>query len=179
MCLKAYSKKLSLYLVIKGVSGIMAEARTIVLYLCDMPAGIQNEKPIDENVLYFDGVVECLEDKTTSMYSLFAEMLRQKALLIKKMWCDLVEYNNGTYCKNHVLIDALVMYKTYVELVDESAFGNNIFEYCTELAANLFKVFRLQSKIVVVLSPDVNFEQDNLSAFLKHLLQLSIIEIVT
>ncbi|ABY65807.1 hypothetical protein [Orgyia leucostigma nucleopolyhedrovirus] len=157
----------------------MTETRTILLYLCDLPAGVQNDKPVDDHTLYFESVVECIEDETTSKCSVFAEMERQKALFMTKTLYDLIEHNNGTYCKNHVLIDALLMYKTYVELVDDSAFGNNIFKSCTDFVTSLFKVFRLQSKIVIVLPPNVNFEQDNLSALLKHLLQLSIIEIVT
>nr|WUR10759.1 p18 [Calliteara abietis nucleopolyhedrovirus] len=180
-----------------------AQDRTIFLYLCDMPAGLQNDKPVDDHPLYFESVVECFEDESVSKYGIFAEQERQKSLFMIKTWCDLINHNHGAYCKHHVLIDALLMYKTYAELVDESAFGNEIFTSCTEFVAHIFKVFRLQSKIIVVLPTTttntiigtindtnnnnnsgggdgggVNLQQDNLSALLKHLLRSSIIEIV-
>ena len=96
---------------------------------------------------------------------------------MKKTFYDIVEHNNGNYCKNHVLIDALLMYDTYVQLVDETTWGSNILESCIEFLTYIFRLFRLQSRIVVVVPKHLN-EQDNLSALLKHLLDLSIIEIV-
>ncbi|AGR56834.1 ac93 [Hemileuca sp. nucleopolyhedrovirus] len=160
-------------------SGASSEHNTIYLYLCNMPEGVQNEKPCDENVMYFESVAESFEDDGCDKFSVFATLKKEEALFMKKTFYDILEHNNGTYCKNHVLIDALLMYKTYVELVDESAFGNNILESCVEFIVNIFRLFRLQSKIVVVLPHGIDFEQDNLSALLKHLSQLAIIEIVT
>ncbi|ACO53530.1 p18 [Euproctis pseudoconspersa nucleopolyhedrovirus] len=155
-----------------------ANERVICLYLCDMPPGVQNDKPCDDDVMYFENVIECFEDETCDKHSVFASLEKEKALFMKKTFNDIVEHNSGAYCKNHVLIDALLMYKTYVELVDESAFGNEILESCANFVSYIFKLFRLQSKIIVVLPLHINLDQDNLSALLKHLLQFSIIEIV-
>ncbi|QYC92748.1 P18 [Trabala vishnou gigantina nucleopolyhedrovirus] len=153
--------------------------RTIYLYLSDMPEGVQNDKPVDDNVMYFESTIECFEDDTCDKFSVFSALKKEEALFMKKTFYDLLEHNDGAYCKNHVLIDALLMYKTYVELVEESAFGNDILESCVDFITNIFRLFRLQSRIVVVVPPSsVNFEQDNLSALLKHLLNQSIIEIV-
>ncbi|AXS67738.1 p18 [Cryptophlebia peltastica nucleopolyhedrovirus] len=151
--------------------------KTINLFLHDMPPGVQNDKEIDENVIFFDGVIECVEDDHTDKYCALAECEKINALLMQKIVVDLLENSNGNYCKNHVLIDSLLMYKTYVELVDESAFGENFLESCVLHITSIFKLFRAQSRIVVLLPSNINWKQDNLSALLKHLLQLSLIEI--
>ncbi|AHH82659.1 P18 [Buzura suppressaria nucleopolyhedrovirus] len=156
----------------------MTSEKTIHLYLRDLPPGVQNDKPVDDKIIYFENIIECVEeDNVCDKYSVLAALKQEQALFMEKTVSDLVMHNNGNYCNNHVLIDALLMYKTYVELVDESAFGHDIQKSCVEFLEYLFKLFRLQSKIVVNLPNDVNFEQDNLSVLLKHLLQLSIIEI--
>ncbi|ACF05359.1 hypothetical protein [Adoxophyes orana nucleopolyhedrovirus] len=152
--------------------------KVINLFLQNMPAGIQNDKLDDENVIYFDGVIECIEDQQTDKFCALAECEKIKALLMQKILIDLVENSNGNYCKNHVLIDLLLMYKTYIELVDESAFGINFLESCFLYITSVFKLFRTQSRIVLILPSNINWEQDNLSALLKHLLQFSLIEIV-
>lgn len=157
----------------------MDAERTICLYLSDMPAGVNNDKPDDGDVLYFEGIIECVDDESSDKRSLFAELKKEEALFMKKTFIDLLEHNHGNYCKNHVLIDALIMYKTYVELVDDSAFGVNTLNYCVEYLTHLFKLFRLQSRIVIVLPSHVDWQQDNLSALLKHLLNNSIIEIAS
>ncbi|ABI35755.1 hypothetical protein [Ectropis obliqua nucleopolyhedrovirus] len=152
--------------------------KTIYLYLTDMPCNVPNDKPVDDNVMYFESVIECFEDDSCDKYSLFSALEKEKALFMKKTFYDLLEHNNGSFCKNHVLIDALLMYKTYVELVDDSAFGKNILQSCVDFVTYLFKLFRLQSKIVVILPQQLILKQYNLSELLKHLLQLSIIETV-
>lgn len=142
-----------------------------------MPVGLQNDKLDDNNVLYFESIIECFDDESCDKFSFFAALKKEESLLMKKTVYDLIEHADGNYCKNHVLIDALLMYKTYVELVDESAFGNDILESCVDYVTNIFRLFRLQSRIIVVLPPHANLAQDNLSEVLKHLLQQSVIEI--
>ncbi|AAG53824.1 unknown [Helicoverpa armigera nucleopolyhedrovirus] len=154
------------------------DERTIYLYLCDPPENVQNNKQDDDSVIYFEGIIECMLDETCDKFSFFSELKKEEALFMKKTYNDLIEHNNGTYFKYHVLLDALIMYKTFVELVDDSAFGKSILTYCEQFVAYIFKLFRLQSRIVVVLPPNVNWEEDNLSALLNHLLQLSVIQIV-
>ncbi|AAM09203.1 hypothetical protein [Mamestra configurata nucleopolyhedrovirus A] len=155
------------------------QERTICLYLSDMPEGVQNDKPDDNDVIYFEGIIECIDDESCHKTSFFSELKKEEALFMKKTFSDLLEHNNGNYCKNHVLIDALIMYKTYVELVDESAFGVNTLNSCVEYLTYLFKLFRLQSRIVIVVPSHVDWQQDSLSALLKHLLNNSIIEIAS
>lgn len=152
---------------------------TIYLYLVDMPEGVNNDKPDDNDVVYFGGIIECVDEEACDKFSLLSEIKKEEALFMRKTFNDLLEHNNGNYCKNHVLIDALLMYKTYVELVDDSAFGVNILNYCVEYLTNLFKLFRTQSRIIIVLPSHINWEEDNLSALLKHLLHNSIIEIAS
>ncbi|AKR17310.1 P18 [Urbanus proteus nucleopolyhedrovirus] len=151
--------------------------KTVRLYLCDMPDGVTNDKIEDDNVIYFEGIIECFDDETCNKFSFFSELKKEEALFMRKMFYDLLEYNNGNFCKNHVLIDALIMYKTYAELIDESAFGNNILESCVDFITNLFRIFRLNARILVVLSNRIDYSQDNLSALLKHLSQHCLIEV--
>ncbi|QED40603.1 P18 [Chrysodeixis includens nucleopolyhedrovirus] len=153
--------------------------KAIYLYLCDMPEGVHNDKADDENVIYFEGIIECFNDEDNDKFCFFSELKKEEALFMKKTFQDLIEHSNGTYCKNHVLIDALIMYKTYAELVDESAFGVNILNYCVDFLTNIFKLFRLQSRIVVIIPTNVDWQQDNLSVLLKHLEDLTIIEIAS
>ncbi|QEI03614.1 P18 [Rachiplusia nu nucleopolyhedrovirus] len=155
----------------------MATDKTIFLYLSDMPEGLHNDKADDENVIYFEGIIECFNDEENDKFCFFSELKKEEALFMKKTFQDLIEHNNGRYCKNHVLIDALIMYKTYAELVDESAFGVNILHYCVDFLTHIFKLFRLQSRIVVVIPPNINWHQDNLSELLKHLERSTIIEV--
>ncbi|QNV47883.1 p18 [Alphabaculovirus altersperidaniae] len=157
----------------------MNNNNAIYLYLIDMPEGVNNDKPNDDDVIYFGGIIECVDDESCDKFSLLSELKKEEALFMRKTFNDLLEHNNGNYCKNHVLIDALLMYKTYVELVDDSAFGVNILNYCVEHLTNLFKLFRTQSRIIIVLPSHINWEEDNLSALLKHLLHNSIIEIAS
>ncbi|UOQ18868.1 P18 [Olene mendosa nucleopolyhedrovirus] len=155
-----------------------AEQRTIYLYLGDLPNGIQNDKPDDNNVMYFESIIECFDDESCDKFSFFAALKKEEALFMQKTFNDLLEHSNGVYCKNHVLIDALLMYKTYAELVDESAFGNDILKSCVDLLTNIFRLFRLQSKIVVVVPRDAGANLDNLGALLKHLEQFSLVEVI-
>nr|ANS70982.1 protein p18 [Lymantria dispar multiple nucleopolyhedrovirus] len=155
-----------------------ASARTIYLYLGDLPAGVQNDKPDDNQVMYFESIIECFDDESCDKFSFFAALKKEEALFMQKTFNDLLQHNNGVYCKNHVLIDALLMYKTYAELVDESAFGNDILKSCVDLLTYIFRLFRLQSRIVVVVPPPRQRDVDNLSALLKHLSQLSIVELL-
>lgn len=155
-----------------------ATSPTCVLYLCDMPSGMQNGKPDDNNPIYFEGVTESLDvESGCDRYSLLAEHLKLEALFIGKLYYDLLHYNSGNYCRNHVLIDALRKYKTYVDLVDNSAFGVNVLDSCVQTIVHYFKMFKLQSRIVVMLPQALDWEKDNLSALLKRLLELDIIEI--
>ncbi|ACI47445.1 P18 [Spodoptera eridania nucleopolyhedrovirus] len=153
--------------------------RTIYLYLVDMPEGVNNDKPDDNDVVYFEGIIESVDDGSCDKLSLLAEIKKAESLLMRKTYNDLLEHNNGNYCKNHVLIDVLLMYKTYVELVDDSAFGVNILKYCVDQLTYIFKLFRIQSRIIIVLPSHINWEEDYLSALLKHLLHNSIIEIAS
>jgi hypothetical protein len=155
------------------------DEKTIYLYLFDLPEGTHDDKPNDDDVVYFGGVIESIDDQSCDKLSMLAELKKEESLFMRKTFNDLLEHNNGNYCKNHVLIDALLMYKTYVELVDESAFGLNILNYCVDYLTNLFKLFRLQSRIIIVLPSNINWKEDNLSALLKHLLDNSIVEIAS
>ncbi|AUV65351.1 hypothetical protein [Alphabaculovirus myunipunctae] len=155
-----------------------AAERTIFLHVADMPKDVNNDKPNDDDVLYFEGIIECIDDEQCDKFSIVSEMKKEEALIIKKTLKDLLEHNNGNYCKNHVLIDVLIMYKTYVELVDESAFGVNLLKSCVDIVTNLFKLFRLQSRVVIVVPSRASWQQDSLSTLFNHLLNHSIIEIV-
>ncbi|AKC91684.1 ac93 [Lambdina fiscellaria nucleopolyhedrovirus] len=149
----------------------------LYLHLCDLPPNVRNDKPDDGDVIYFESLIECFEDTDCDKYSFFDTQTKELALFMKKLYYDLRHHNRGNYCKNHVLIDALLMYKTYLELVNDSAFGHNLFDSCIGFVTNIFKIFSLHSRIVLVVPPGAGLEVDNLSKLLEHLLQQSIVEI--
>nr|ACA02631.1 unknown [Spodoptera frugiperda multiple nucleopolyhedrovirus] len=144
-----------------------------------MPEGINNDKPNDDDVVYFGGVIECLDDESCDKLSVLYEVKKEEALLMRKTLNDIVVHSSGNYCKNHVLIDALLMYKTYVELVDDTAFGKNILNIILDYLTSIFKLFRLQSRIIIVLPNNINLEENNLSKLLKHLSDNLIVEIAS
>lgn len=157
----------------------MATSKTIVLYLCQAPATaslyVSADTDADEPIIYFENITECLTDDECDKFTYFAELKQEQALFMKKVYKHLVLKNEGAFNKHHVLFDAMIMYKTYVHLVDESAFGSNVINYCEQFITAIFEIFTLSSKIVVAVP--VNWENDNLSVLLKHLHNLNLIGI--
>lgn len=94
---------------------------------------------------------------------------------MKKVYKYLVFKNEGVFNKYYVLFDVMIMYKIYVYLVDEFVFGSNVINYCEQFIMVIFEIFMFSSKIVVVVF--VNWENDNLSVFLKYLYNLNFIGI--
>ncbi|AGA16244.1 p18 protein [Thysanoplusia orichalcea nucleopolyhedrovirus] len=157
----------------------MATGKTVVLYLCQAPATttlyVSGDTEADEPIIYFENIRECLTDDQCDKFTYFSEIKQEQALFMKKLYKHLVLKNEGAFNKHHVLFDAMIMYKTYVQLVDESAFGSNVLNYCEQFITAIFEIFTLGSKIVVAVPP--NWENDNLSVLLKHLHNLNLIGI--
>ncbi|AVA31150.1 p18 [Oxyplax ochracea nucleopolyhedrovirus] len=152
--------------------------KSITLYLGEIPptVSLYNDND-DEPVIYFENIKECLTDDRCDKFTYFAEIKQEQALFLKKLYKHLILKNEGAFNRHHVLFDAMIMYKTYVQLVDESAFGTNVLNYCEQFITGVFEIFTLSSTIVVHV-PN-NWENDNLSVLLKHLhgLNLIVIEI--
>jgi len=129
----------------------------------------------DEPIIYFENIKECLTDDSCDKYAYFAENKQEQAAFMEKLYNHLVLKNEGVYNRNHVLFDTMIMYKTYVKLFDDSAFGSNVLKYCRDYIISIFKIFTLSSKIGVVVP--VNWENDNLSVLLKELYSLNLIDI--
>lgn len=140
-----------------------------------MPDNVCVNKDDDDPIIYFENIKELLTDSQCDKYSFFAELKQEQALFIKKVYKHLLFKNEGVFNKHHVLFDALIMYKTYVQLVDESAFGVNVINYCEQFITGIFEIFNLGSKIIVIV-PN-NWETDNLSVLLNHLHSLNLIRI--
>ncbi|AGE89934.1 hypothetical protein SlsnVgp079 [Spodoptera littoralis nucleopolyhedrovirus] len=153
------------------------QRRTLNLFLGEPPANVENDKCDDDDVIYFEGVIESLTDDERDKHSCFSEIKKEEALLMKKAYFDLMYHSAGNYYKYHTLLDALLMYKTCVELIDDSAWSANVIESCETFVTFMFRLFGLFNRIVVVVPANVNWEEDNLSALLKQLSQLSIITI--
>jgi Protein of unknown function (DUF682) len=150
--------------------------KVITLFLCRSPEGVYvNKDDDDEPIIYFENIKEILTDDQCDKYTYFAELKQEQALFMKKTYKHLVLKNQGVFNKHHVLLDAMIMYKTYVQLADESAFGANVINYCEQFITTVFEIFNLSSKIVVAV-PN-NWETDNLSILLKHLHSLNLIAI--
>ncbi|AAR28863.1 ORF99 [Leucania separata nucleopolyhedrovirus] len=147
------------------------------LYLGDPPKNLVNDKCDDCDVIYFEGIIESLTNSSCDKLSCFVEMKREEALLMKKACIDLKKHSSGNFFKYHALLDALLMYKTCVDLIDDSAWAANVLESCETLVTYMFKLFTDRSQIVVIIPPEVNYQEDNLSALLNHLLQQSIISL--
>ncbi|UZE89738.1 P18 [Parapoynx stagnalis nucleopolyhedrovirus] len=154
----------------------MSSDKIITLFLCRSSEGVHvNKDDDDEPIIYFENIKEILTDDQCDKYTYFAELKQEQALFMKKTYKHLVLKNQGVFNKHHVLLDAMIMYKTYVQLVDESAFGTNVINYCEQFITAVFEIFNLSSKIVVAV-PN-NWETDNLSVLLKHLHSLHLIAI--
>ncbi|AAK85645.1 hypothetical protein [Epiphyas postvittana nucleopolyhedrovirus] len=152
--------------------------KTVRLFLCPVPSGIAlsiNDADADEPIIYFENIKECLGDASCDKLTYFAELKQEQALFIKKLYKHMVLKNDGVYNKHHVLFDLMVMYKTYVQLADESAFGSNVLKYCEDFITGAFELFSLGSRIAV--SVPLGWENDNLSVLLKHLHGLNLLTI--
>ncbi|AUR45088.1 P18 protein [Spilosoma obliqua nucleopolyhedrosis virus] len=152
--------------------------KLVRLYLCPVPSSVAlnvSDADADEPMIYFENIKECLTDASCDKLTYFAELKQEQALFMKKLYKHMVLKNDGAYNKHHVLFDLMVMYKTYVQLADESAFGSNVLHYCEQFITGAFEVFGLGSRIVVLVPP--GWENDNLSVLLKHLHGLNLIAI--
>lgn len=154
--------------------------KVVQLYLCHVPTSVTlsvSDADADEPMIYFENIMECFTDASCDKLTYFAELKQEQALFMKKLFNHLSCKSNGIYNKHHVLFDLMVMYKTYVELTDESAFGSNVLNSCVEFIVGAFQVFNLFSRVVVLVPP--GWENDNLSVLLKHLHNLNLIAINT
>jgi hypothetical protein len=147
------------------------------LYLGPPPKNLANDKCDDCDVIYFEGIIESLTNSSCDKWSCFVEMKKEEALLMKKAYTDLMEHSSGNFYKYHALLDALLMYKTCVDLIDDSAWAANVLNSCETFVTYMFKLFTLRSRIFVIIPPEVNYQEDNLSALLNHLSQQSIISL--
>ncbi|AGR57098.1 P18 [Choristoneura rosaceana nucleopolyhedrovirus] len=152
--------------------------KVVRLYLCQVPPSVAlsvDDADADEPMIYFENITECLTDASCDKLTYFAELKQEQALFMKKLYKHMVLKSDGAYNKHHVLFDLMVMYKTYVQLADESAFGSNVLHYCEQFITGAFEVFGLGSRVVVLVPP--GWENDNLSVLLKHLHSLNLIAI--
>lgn len=140
------------------------------LYLCPVPPSVAlsvGDADADEPMIYFESITECLTDASHDKLTYFAELKQEQALFMKKLYRHMVLKGDGAYNRHHVLFDLMVMYKTYVQLADESAFGSNVLQYCEQFITGAFEIFGLASRVTVLVPPA--WENDNLSVLLKHL----------
>ncbi|QDL57037.1 P18 [Dione juno nucleopolyhedrovirus] len=152
--------------------------KTVRLYLCPAPPSAVVsvcDADADEPIIHFENIKELLTDASCDKLAYFAELKQEQALFMKKLYRHMVLKSDGAYTKHHVLFDLMVMYKTYVQLADESAFGSNVLHYCEQFITGAFEVFGLGSRIAVVVP--LGWENDNLSVLLKHLHGLNLITI--
>lgn len=120
--------------------------------------------------LYIQGIVEALNDNAKDKLACFLEIKREEVLLFEKFSRDLRNNTEGSFYRNHVLLDALVMYKKYsVEFGDDSAFGRELVKLSLELVCSLFETFSCAAdKIVVYVESDSNPE-DEFNVLLRYL----------
>ncbi|AAQ91732.1 unknown [Choristoneura fumiferana DEF multiple nucleopolyhedrovirus] len=152
--------------------------KTVRLFLCPVPSSAAltvGDAAFDEPIIHFENIKECLTDASCDKMTYFAELKQEQALFMKKLYRHMVLKSDGNYNKHHVLFDLMIMYKTYVQLADESAFGSNVLNYCEQFITGAFELFGLGSRIEVLVPP--GWENDNLSVLLKHLHGLNLIAI--
>lgn len=148
----------------------------LLIYLVEMPSGINNNKPNDDIKLYFEGVTECLNDEEKNKYTCVGEITNLFSLLYKKTVNDLQNYSSGHFSNNHVLLDVLILYKKYYELDDNGVYGANLLSSYQTLAFSIFKLFSLFSNITVIL-PSVFDPSHKVNQLLKFLLDKNLIQV--
>jgi|WetSurMetagenome_2_1015567.scaffolds.fasta_scaffold18666_3 hypothetical protein len=120
--------------------------------------------------LYIQGIVEALNDNAKDKLACFLEIKREEVLLFEKFSRDLRNGTEGSFYRNHVLLDALVMYKKYsVEFGDDSAFGRELVKLSLDLVCSLYETFSCAvDKIVIYVESDTNPE-DEFNVLLRYL----------
>lgn len=121
------------------------------------PNNVSNDNVEDEVEFMLQGLVESLESDTTDKYACFIELKREQALIMQKVAHDFKHYLQGTYFRNHVLLDSLALYKKYTtEFGDSSAFGRECVALCVEIVFSVFELFGCASEIVVNVKQDID-----------------------
>ncbi|AGQ20338.1 hypothetical protein CaLGV080 [Clostera anastomosis granulovirus A] len=108
----------------------------------------------DTDEFYIQGVVESLHDEGKSKHACFLELKREQTVLLKRLGRDLIENVDGSFYRNHVLLDALKLYGLYSEEFDDvtSAFDVDVMNSTRETVTLLFDLFGHATNVVVYVS---------------------------
>ncbi|AQQ80361.1 P18 [Betabaculovirus altermyunipunctae] len=121
------------------------------------PTNVSNDSVDDEVEFMMQGLLECLDSDTADKHACFLELKREQALLMQKVTNDFKNHLQGTYFRNHVLLDALVLYRKYVtEFGDSSAFGQECVSLCVDIVYSVYELFGCASDIVVNVKQGTN-----------------------
>lgn len=141
------------------------------------PTNVSNDSVEDDVEFMLQGLVESLDSDNTDKHACFLELKREQTLLLQKMSNDFRYHLQGTYYRNHVLLDVLVMYKKYVdEFADASAFGRECVAMCVEIVYSVFEMFTCASEIVVNVQQGIN-TNDTVYVLLEGLQSSSLVRI--
>lgn len=128
--------------------------------------------------LYIQGIVESLNDDTKDKLACFLEIKREEVLLFEKFGRDLRNNIEGSFYRNHVLLDALVMFKKYsVEFGDDSAFGREVVKLSLDLVCGLYETFSCAANKIVVYVESDSSPEDEFSVLLRYLESCKYIEL--
>ena len=121
------------------------------------PTNVTNDSVDDHIDLVLQGIVESLDNKNTDKYACFLELKREQAHIFHKLAHDFTHHLEGTFFRNHVLLDVLKLYESYVkEFKDRSAFGQDCVAQCIDIVYSVYQVFNRTSDIVVNVKQDIN-----------------------
>nr|AIU36739.1 ORF92 [Cydia pomonella granulovirus]AIU37299.1 ORF92 [Cydia pomonella granulovirus]QDW81152.1 ORF92 [Cydia pomonella granulovirus]QGY99487.1 ORF92 [Cydia pomonella granulovirus]QGY99912.1 ORF92 [Cydia pomonella granulovirus] len=146
-------------------------ATTINLFTYKPPPNTVCDDDIDKQNFFIQGVLEALNDNSKSKQACFLELKREQCLLLRKIKHDLLYSCEGNYCQNHVLLDALHLYKLYKEEFDDtqSAFDIDLMQTCREMVYLTFELFSCAANIVVFVHASANYKDNVLAQLLVEL----------
>lgn len=121
------------------------------------PTNVSNDNVDDEVEFMLQGILESLEVNTVDKHACFLELKREQTLLLQKVAHDFKNHLQGTFFRNHVLLDVLVLYDKYVtEFGDASAFGQECVSLCVDIVYSVYEIFSCASEIVVNVKENIN-----------------------
>lgn len=143
------------------------------------PETICDDDDDDDNRFYVQGIMEALREPSRSKLACFLELKLEQKLMMEKLKNDIVTKCTGNYCKTHILLDLMNLYKTYTEEFDDetSAFDLEVLNACRETVKCVFELFSCVTDITVFVEATAD-EEHILTCLLTSLRDDEIVSLV-
>ncbi|AKR17518.1 P18 [Mocis latipes granulovirus] len=121
------------------------------------PNNVTNGSVDDHFEIVLQGILESLDNKHTDKHACFLEIKQEQKHIFQKMAYDFIHHVEGTFFRNHILLDVLKMYEVYVkEFRDRSAFGQACVTQCIDIVYSVYQIFNRTSDIIVNVKQDID-----------------------